>query len=252
MDGESSVPWTSGLPSPPLADSEVHIVLFALTDGTEAAGFEWLDADEQARACRFVRRVDARHFIAAHAMVRFVLGRCTDAPPASLRFTAGPRGKPSLRDADIDLRFNLSHAGGLAVLAIALGREVGVDIERECPIEVMELAGRFFSSGESRALAALPSDDRLAAFYRCWARKESFIKARGDGLSFPLDGFEVSLGRASQLIACSAAPSELQRWTMASLPVDEGYAAALTVDGRGWSPRLWRSPPLAIAFRAGA
>jgi 4'-phosphopantetheinyl transferase len=219
----------------------------------DPAALEWLDDKERSRATRFMRGVDAQRFVAAHVMLRLVLSRCLGIAPALLRFTPGTHGKPMLRDAESDVRFNLSHAGDRAVLAIAMGREVGIDIERERTMDVMELADRFFAAGERRALAAFVDHQRLTAFYRCWARKESFIKARGDGLSFPLNGFEVSMTEHSELIACRAAPFELWRWTMASLPVDEGYAAALTVEGRGWQPILWRSAvpaPLDLA-RAG-
>ena len=245
-DRDDNGDWTPGMPSPPLSHADVHIVLFPIDAGHDDAGLEWLDDDERARAARFIRSEDARRFVAAHAMVRVVLGRCLDVAPTAVRFTVDTYGKPVLCEAESGIRFNLSHSGDRALLAIATRREIGVDIERERDIEVLDLATRFFAPGECRSLSALPVDHRLSAFYRCWTRKESFIKARGHGLSFPLNGFEVGLADESELVACPAAPSELQRWTMASLPVEKGYAAAVTVEGREWRPILWKSAPFGI------
>lgn len=244
--------WSFGLPSAPLVQSEVHVVSLVINTETDPAGLEWLDDEERSRASRFIRRSDARRFIASHAMLRFVLGRCLDVDPASLRFESGAHGKPALRHPGADIRFNLSRAGERALLAVTIGLDVGVDIERERDIEVMELARRFFSVGEHHALSDFPVSDRLAAFYRCWTRKESFIKARGHGLSFPLDGFEVSVTHECKLIACPAAPSELHRWTIVSLPVDRGYAGALTVEGQGWRQTLWSTALPALSTWSGA
>jgi 4'-phosphopantetheinyl transferase len=210
-----------------------------------------LAEDEWRRADRFVNESDRRRFVAAHGLARIILGRCVDRPPQSLHFAVASRGKPRLEDQAVPLRFNLSHAGGRALLAISRDREVGVDIERVRAIEVLELATRFFASGERAALCSLPSDQQQAAFFRCWTRKESFIKALGDGLSFPLDGFEVSLaaesaheGQEPILRACDAAPDELGRWTIAPLVMDPGYAAALTAGGHGWRLVRWNQPVL--------
>ena len=94
------------------------------------------------------------------------------------------------------MRFNISHSGGLAVFAFTLDCEVGVDVEeiRELK-DLAEIAARFFCAEETAELMSLPADQRTAAFFRCWTRKEAYIKAIGDGLSAPLDGFAVTLGR---------------------------------------------------------
>jgi 4'-phosphopantetheinyl transferase len=221
--------------------SSVHVVRVRLDDSPEAA-MELLDAGERARAARFVFDRDRRRFVNAHAWVRAAIGRCLGRDPAVLRFATGPRGKPHLAGEAIDLRFNLSHAGERALIALTLARDVGVDIEEERPVEVSELASRFFSPAESRTLQLLGASERLPAFFRCWTRKEAFIKALGDGLSFPLDGFDVSLDEsdADQLLrACRAAPEALQQWRILSLPVDAGYAAALAVRAGDWLVVRW-------------
>ena len=195
-----------------------------------------LGAEERARAARFVRDRDRARYVAAHALTRVILGRCLDAPPASLAFDAGRRGKPALRDPARDVRFNISHAGNCVMVGAALGRELGVDVERERSIDAALLARRFFSDREREQLAALGASQLIEGFYRCWTRKESFIKALGEGTAFPLRGFDMSLQESAPqlLLACPAAPREEARWTTVSIDTRPGYAAAATIEGRGW------------------
>jgi len=225
-----------------LSDDDVHIVQFSLNsydDSTDLAPM--LDDEERRRMARLVRESDRRRFLVSHALTRLVLGRCLGDSPRLLRFGRGAHGKPRLVDASLDLRFNLSHAGERALLAVAIGRELGVDIEQERRLEVLGIARRYFSPSEYLALVSVPEERRLGAFCRCWTRKESLLKARGDGLAFPLDGFEVSLAETAPqlLVACANAPTELDRWTMASVPVDPGYAGAVTGEGQGWRLTCW-------------
>lgn len=243
--GDGQPDWSDRPPFPDrltLTSDDVHVVRFRLDEPCDES---LLDAEERGRAARFVFDRHRRRFVAAHAWMRAVLGRCIDRPPASLRFAAGSHGKPSLVDPPMDVRFNLSHAGERALLAVVLGREIGVDVEKERPIETLQLAQRFFASGEYACLEALPEAERDPAFFRCWTRKESFIKAVGEGLSFPLDLFEVSLAREEApqlLLACRASGQAMARWRVVSLPIDRGYAAALTAEAGGWRVHRWREP----------
>ncbi|HEX7792925.1 MAG TPA: 4'-phosphopantetheinyl transferase superfamily protein [Vicinamibacterales bacterium] len=208
---------------------ELHVVCFPLDQPVNDA-LSLLDEIERTRAARFVFERDRRRFIAAHAWVRITLAGYLDLDPASLRFATGSHGKPYLVDAPIDLRHNLSHAGDRALLAVALGHDVGVDIEGERAIDVPALSRRFFAPAESEAIRELPEAEQLQGFLRCWTRKEAFIKARGDGLAFPLSGFEVSLADAvspQTLTACAADPGALLRWRVAGLAAESGYTAAV-------------------------
>jgi 4'-phosphopantetheinyl transferase len=215
---------------------EVLVTAFALDAFTAErdALAALLDDEERARVARFLFDADRARFVLAHGLMRQALAACLAVPPATLRFDTSPRGKPFLRHPAADLRFNLSHSGGYALLAAAWAREVGIDIEAERPIDELRLAQRFFSQVEYTALAAAP--DRRAAFFRAWARKESFVKARGDGLSFPRSGFDVRLDDAGDglLLACTAAPADLARWNIRPVPVPVGYAAAVTAEGHDW------------------
>ena len=222
----------------------VHVISIRL-DATLDDALDLLDRQERDRAARFVFERDRRRFVTAHAWMRLALASCLECPPDSLRFCFASRGKPRLVNPSIDVRFNLSHAGELALLAIALAQEVGVDVEEHRPVETTELARRFFSPVEATALKALPTSEQLAAFYRCWTRKEAFIKALGDGLTFPLDGFEVSIAHdwSPQLLrACPVAPEALSAWRIVALPSDHGYSAALAAGANAWRVVHWRAP----------
>jgi MbtH protein len=150
---------------------------------------------------------------------------------------AGPRPEKTVKLFKSDdqnrgaLSFNLSHSNCMALYAVARGRRVGVDIEymRE-DFATLEVAERFFSKDEVEALKAAPVDLRTEAFFNCWSRKEAYIKAIGMGVSYPLDGFTVSLGVAPALLKVDADATEVARWKMYGLDVAEGYAAALIVE----------------------
>jgi 4'-phosphopantetheinyl transferase len=219
----------------------VHVVRLCLDDTIDGA-IDLLDGDERDRAARFMFDQDRRRFIASHAGARLVLANCLGRAAESLRFSVGPFGKPRLIDPPQDVRFSLSHAGDRALLAIALGQEIGVDLEAHRAIEVVEVAQRFFGPREIEALETLPKPERSSAFFRCWTRKEAFIKALGRGLSFPLDGFEVSVqdDASSQLLrACIAVPDALRRWRIVALDAEPGYAAALAAGPRAWQVCRW-------------
>lgn len=204
-----------------------------------------LDGNERVRAERFYFRRDRNHFIVAHGLLRLILSRYLNIEPSDLRFCYSPYGKPMLaKEFDGDrLRFNLSHSHGLALYAVTRARELGIDIERIRPdLTYEQLAERFFSPREVAALRAVPTSRRLGAFFSCWTRKEAYIKARGEGLSFPLDHFDVSLapGEPATLLSTIGDPLETRRWSLRELDLAPGYAAALAVEGHDWRLKFWQ------------
>lgn len=224
----------------PPAPLEVH-VWSASRDAGEAeveSHRALLTAEERARADRFVRPEDRRRFAIGRGTLRRILGGYLGRDPASLRFAHNPHGKPGLEGTS--LRFNLSHSGSLMLVAVADGRELGVDIEQVRPEFGGEaIARRFFAPAEVEALLALPAADRTLAFFRGWSRKEAYIKAVGKGLAMPLDQFEVEIrpDRPAALLATRPDSAEAGRWTLVELPAEPGYAAALCAAGRGWAVR---------------
>jgi 4'-phosphopantetheinyl transferase len=240
--GSGRDPWRPAPTRPRLSREEVHVwraTLSRADDEVEALR-ALLSEDEADRAGRFHFQRDRTRFTVARATLRQILGSYLSLPPQLLRFEYNEFGKPTLSDAP--LSFNLSHAGDVALYAVARGREVGVDIEavRE-GVGCEELAARFFSRGEAETLLALPPEARTRAFFDCWTRKEAYVKALGSGLSQPLDGFDVSLapGEPAALLRSRADAREAARWTLRELSPGDGYAAAVAVEGGGWRLLCW-------------
>jgi len=198
-----------------------------------------LDTAESSRARAFHAVIDADRYVIAHGLLRALLGRYVDADPAALRFETGLYGKPRLDAAmyGSGLRFNMSHTYDMIVFAFARERDVGVDVERWTPeVECLELAQQFFSRAESAALAALPRDAQRAAFFDCWSRKESYIKATGLGVSHGLDHFDVTLAPddGAALVADRSAPDATHRWCMRDLELARGHSGAVVAEGMDW------------------
>jgi 4'-phosphopantetheinyl transferase len=176
-------------------------------------------------------------------VLRAILGGYLNQGPECLSFCYNSQGKPAL-DGDA-IRFNVSHSHGVALYAVTRGREVGIDIEHiRFDLAVAEIAERFFSRREVVMLRALPAEVQRQAFFLCWTRKEAYIKARGEGLSLPLDQFDVSLapGEPAAVLGTQRDPSEASRWSLQELTPAPGYVAALAVEGHGWRLTCWQWP----------
>jgi 4'-phosphopantetheinyl transferase len=209
--------------------------------------WDTLTADERQRAERFFFEKDRTHFVVARGLLRVLLGRYLRQDPPRLRFTYGPHGKPALATdpGGVALRFNVSHSHGLALYAITRGREVGVDVERIRPdIAQEKIAERFFSPREVTVLRALPTPLQAPAFFACWTRKEAYIKAKGEGLTLPLDQFDVSLapGEPAALLHTAWDPQEAAGWALHDLAPAPGYRAAVAVAGHAWRLACWDGP----------
>jgi 4'-phosphopantetheinyl transferase len=235
--------WKSP-PSPPVAcREEVHVWRVPLDAPASGVAHHaaLLTADERARAERFFFDVHRRRFTVARGALRRVLGRYLDARPEALRFDYGPQGKPSLRrPAGTKLRFNVSHSGALALIAVTAERDLGVDLERVDPKRAaVSIAERFFAPEEVAVFRSLPPEHREEAFFNCWTRKEAYMKATGRGLTLGLDRFVVTLrpGAEAALLSTAWHPPDAARWTMRALDPGPGYAAALAVEGDGWRLR---------------
>ena len=190
-----------------------------------------LTPSERARADGFAFDRERRRSAASRGLLRTLLARYTKADPRNLVIETGDHGKPRLGGQG-DLRFNVAHSGATWLCAVVRGREVGVDLEevREDPGHPA-MAERYFSANESRTLAALPAKERTSAFFRCWTRKEAFLKAKGFGLALPLDAFDVSLapGDPPAVLATRFDPPEASRWSLLDLDLGPALAAALAL-----------------------
>lgn len=230
--------WAAPPKALALCREEIHVWRVSLNQPEPGIqeSFRLLNPDERERAGRFRFQKDRDHFTVARGALRVILSRYLDAPPERLSFCYNEYGKPSLpqRLADGDLRFNLSHSRGLALCAVACGCEIGVDVEWiRADLAGEETIATYFSNQEAETIRALPPELRTQAFFDCWTRKEAFIKAVGEGLSYPLDQFSVTVipGRPARLLSARGGAQEVGRWSLAALDCGAGYAAALAVEG---------------------
>lgn len=232
------------LPSPSehLAPHQVHLWCAAVP-GAEVPHLhpryaELMAPHEVAQHKRFMFDKDKRRYLTTRALVRTVLSRYAPVAPQDWAFEPNEYGRPAIANADEAarrLRFNVSHTDGLVVLGITSGREIGVDtesVQRQAPLDV---ADRFFSARESSALRALPAPLQAARFWDLWTFKESYIKARGMGLSLPLDGFSFLLDDAAR-VAISFEPhldDDPARWAFWQFRPDASHllAVCLARDG---------------------
>jgi 4'-phosphopantetheinyl transferase len=243
--------WAPPPPDPALAADEIHVWRLALDLPAEWLSRlrESLAPDERARAARFLFEVHRGRFLAARAFLRAVLARYLGCESVAVDFAYGPHGKPSLAGAAgaLGLRFNLSHSADRALLAITRGPDLGIDLEQVRALTDFEqLARRFFAPREVAALAEVPLSERERAFFTCWTRKEAYLKACGDGLARPLEGFAVALrpGEAARILDVAGDPDEAARWSLRAFDPWPGFVACVAVRGHGVQLHGYEGAPL--------
>jgi 4'-phosphopantetheinyl transferase len=209
--------WPNAVPAAtPLTEAvQVWRVRLAPLHAIRAALEASLTPEEIKQAEAFRHAESRARFVGARAALRELLAAQLRLPPAAVRFVRTERGKPQLHpDHGAPLQFNVSHSGGLALLALARSVEVGVDVEVQHAVpQALDLAQRYFAPAEAAALEPLPEAVRAAAFLRLWTRKEAQLKATGSGLADSL-----------------ATPHTLPGpWTMVEFAADANHPAALAV-----------------------
>lgn len=188
-----------------------------------------LSADEIERAQRFVKPIDSLRFIAARGTLRKILSLYCQKDARNLSFNYNKYGKPELDLNDVhSVNFNLSHSGNYAVLAVSNQCELGIDIEEIKPFRE-DIAARFFSDRECAALANMNGEDYFDGFYRCWTRKEAFVKAHGTGLTLPLNSFDVTVQKFldPKIMRLNGVEKPWSEWKLMNFNMLEGYAGAI-------------------------
>jgi 4'-phosphopantetheinyl transferase len=217
----------------PLGDHDLHIWMISL-DSTivDSAHRRWLSQDERQRAARFRFRKDASYFAARRVALRHILSSYLDQDPQCLAFELSEKGKPRLAESGSQIEFNCSHSANEALLAVTKHVQVGVDIEQVRELaNIDELAAHSLSCAESRALQTLTGGEKTAAFFRCWTRKEAFVKARGDGMTLPFNCFDVSLlpGEPAQVLDVRGPAVDSARWTLSNASTPFGFIGAVAM-----------------------
>jgi len=196
---------------------------------------KFLSQDELQRGKRLLDPKKREDFHTGRGLLREVLAEVTREEPGEIRIAEGDHGKPYLpyHQGAKAICFNVSHSGSFLLVAVSVERHVGVDLElvRE-DLEFHPMAKRYFSTREQEELFSLPPAEQLSAFYRCWTRKEAYLKGTGSGFSQPSTCFDVSLlpGQPVALLGHRVSPDEVGRWSIDDLPVPQGYCAAVAVE----------------------
>ncbi len=226
----------------PLSDTEAHLWSARPDAFADPAQLDRLRAlltdEERARTDRYRIARDRRTSLVTRALVRLTLSRYGEAPPARWRFRTDPHGRPEIASPASRLRFNVSHTEGLVVCLVSRGRELGVDAEslrRER--RWLDLADRFFAPAEARALREIPPARRAVRFLEYWTLKESYVKARGRGLTLPLSGFWFDLPAPAGIrVRCTpAVDDDAARWQFSLDRLGPDHLVATSIDRAGAS-----------------
>ena len=227
-----------------LADDEVHIFYADVDSLLCCAGIleETLSDTENFKKDRFLFGKDRSSYIVSHGVLRVILGSYLGEEPKNLVFINGPHGKPMLdggSDQDA-LRFSVSHSNRRALYAINRGREIGVDLEKIRPeFSFEEISDKYFSAREAAFLRTRPVHDRKEAFFTYWTLKEAFMKGTGEGFSLPLNRFEITHD-PPKVVSLQGYSEAAAQWSIRSMHLEPGYAAALAVEGPDLPIRCWK------------
>jgi 4'-phosphopantetheinyl transferase len=215
-----------------------------LTDDQIGELLSLLSTEEKARAQRLKIAEKKNQFIITRGRLRQILGKYLNSDPRAFKFDYATHGKPYLEERwqGHEISFNVTHSHNYILIAMSLDHQLGIDIEKiRHDRDHTALARRFFSKREQAELTTLSEEVKIRAFYSCWARKEAFVKAVGDGITYGLDTFDVSVypdvGKPSLNIHTSIADDKT--WSIINIPMDEDYMAALAVTSDTVSVRCW-------------
>jgi 4'-phosphopantetheinyl transferase len=198
-----------------------------------------LAAEERERYQRLRFARDRRLYLATRALVRTVLSQYAAVSPRNWRFETDPSGKPRIAAPEVRpaLHFNLANTPGVVTCAVSVAHEhVGIDVERtDRTVDFIGLADRTFAPSESRQLRAMAAADVQRRFFTYWTLKESYVKARGRGLSLPLDRFCFTIDEAAVQVAFDTnTPDEHESaWSFASINIPPSHLIGVAVRTNG-------------------
>ncbi|MBB4129225.1 4'-phosphopantetheinyl transferase [Xanthomonas translucens] len=247
-ESECARPCEADVPSG-VAEPGIDVWLAFYDDIAEDALAEMLpvlNADERRQQVRFLLQDDRKRYLVTRGMARTVLSEYVDVLPKDWRFLKDRFGRPRIADLHgsgaCGLSFNISHTRGLIAMAVAAHRAVGVDVEHLAVRQVsMGVANGNFAPEEIADLARIPADRQQDRFFEYWTFKESYAKARGLGMSLPLDkfGFQLAGGRSVRLVADPVLDHDVDRWRFWQYRPTRDHLLALCADvGTERMPRV--------------
>ncbi len=193
-----------------------------------------MSSDEHQRYQRFVFEKDRDQFLIARVLVRTTLSRYASVAPDTWRFHTNEFGKPEIdsRQNPLQLRFNLSHCDGLALCGVTVGRDIGVDCENiRRKVEMKQVASRVFSTSERKFLDSMPASQQAETFFRLWTLKEAYIKAKGVGISLPLQeiAFDISV-QPVRVTFHHGIVDQPEAWQFVQPAIPGPYLAAIAIN----------------------
>lgn len=215
-----------------ISRNEIHIYkTFSSNTENELNSFlELLNKEEKIKAYRFKFEKHRNNFISFRANLRIILSKYLNIHPAKIIFSYADRGKPFINDSDI--KFNISHSDNFAVFAVTSYNEIGIDTEKikDLP-DALTIAKNYFSEMEVLQFAKVDENNYKQAFFNCWTRKEAFIKAIGEGLSYPLANFSVSFlpGEIPSMRWIKNNPEEAALWSIINLDIEIDFVTSLAI-----------------------
>ncbi|MFD1613739.1 4'-phosphopantetheinyl transferase family protein [Gelatiniphilus marinus] len=218
-----------------LLKNVVHVWYAYFSNNTNNLNYylKLLSEDEIKKTSKFKFKTNQQQSIISRGILRQLSSKYLNIKPESLSFKYGKYGKPEY-DFDSKLKFNISHSGGLIVLGFVKDFDIGVDVEKvKNDFDVLEIASNFFSALEIEALKKVPKEKQVENFYRCWTRKESFVKAKSLGLSFALDSFSVCINSnsKSKLLETKWNEAEKHKWQLHPFTLQPDYKGAISILG---------------------
>ena len=191
--------------------------------------YSLLSNDEKSKADKFRFPKDHNTYVIARGILRLLSGYYLNTNPKEIEFEYGKFGKPAFRKTS-RLKFNVSHSENYILIGFVNDYAFGVDIECiKKSSDVLDLTRNYFSQLEIKSFESFAESDQYDAFFRCWVQKEAFIKAKGTGLSFPLDKFSVSLSEKGGLLETQWDLNEKDEWNLTLFSPEKNYIAALAV-----------------------
>lgn len=236
--------WNPKPVAPGNEDVQVWLATVPGDSAEMSAYARLLDGRERLRAERFMGMEARNEFVFGRALLRLLLGRSLRVDPTEVAIGYEARGKPRLisGSAEGDIRFNLAHSNSLVAIALAKGREVGIDVEwTGRTVDWPLIAERVFSASELGGVLALPPEQQELAFFAGWTRKEAYLKATGEGLTDEISDIEFTFapGMPAELLRLPGADVEAVCWEIHEVPLPEGFVGALVVEN-GRKPKSKR------------
>lgn len=221
--------WLQPQKTMTLSAGDVHVWCFSMGTPLDAKRLSCLSPEECARAARFSHALAKKQYQYSHAVLRDILSRYLQCDPCKIGYRFGEHGKPYLLNDE--LQFSMSHSEGVVYFAVAQSHNIGIDVEFvKRQVDWQALSKRFFCEEEHQAMMALPAQERCLAFYRCWTRKEAFLKATGNGIANGLQRCLVSLANqgVNLLYSVDGQRALASDWSLVSLcAFGSDYVAAL-------------------------